>query len=354
MRILLLIRYFDFGGAENHVCELANQLNAAGHKVFVASRKGRQLQFLNPEITHYTINFSSKKAIFHFFRLLQIVKRHNIEVIHAHQRLPLTIASALSRVVRIPVVATVHNMLREDARKNWVKRGFNRVITVSSNSFKGAQNDPILKSKSLCIPNGIILPSKIITSQPHELHFYYISRLDLRHCKLLEFLFKDAWPAVVDKYPEAKLSIVGDGKGMTEIRRMLEEIKNDVVKNSIFLRGYSSDIQNAISDASLVFGVGRVAMESMASGVPVLSIKNNRLGPIITRENFELMKYGNFIDVESAAPTQEKFMSHISDFVEKQSFYKQETIELSSLISETFNMETIIQSTIKVYLEAAS
>ena len=353
MRILLLIRYFDFGGAENHVCELANNLQASGHTVFVASRKGRQMDLLNPGITHYNLNFSSKKAVFHFFQLLHIVRRHKIQVIHAHQRLPLTIASALARVTNIPVVATIHNRLREDIRKRWVRKGFRKVITVSGNSFTGAQRDPILKDKSLCIPNGIEPAGKEIVASSEELHFYYISRLDSRHCTLLRFLFKEAWPAVIQKYPEAKLSVVGDGKGMTEIRKIVDGIELPEIKQSIQLKGYSPRISHTISDASLVFGVGRVAMESMASAVPVLSIKSNRLGPIITTENFEAMKYGNFIDIESSGPDKSRFLRLISDFIANQNYYKSEALILSKVVAETFQMNKVIDSTVKVYLEAA-
>lgn len=351
MRILLLIRYFDFGGAENHVCELANNLHASGHTVFVASRKGRQMDLLNPAIIHYELNFSSKKAVFHFFQLTGIIRRHQIQVIHAHQRLPLTIASALARVIRIPVVATVHNMLREDIRKKWVRKGFEKVITVSGNSFTGAQRDPILRNKSLCIPNGIELPCKTIVATPEQLHFYYISRLDSRHCKLLQFLIEDAWPGVIGKYPTAKLSVVGDGKGMKEIRKLVDAIQLPDIKQSIQLKGYSPHILDIISDASLVFGVGRVAMESIAAGVPVLSIKSNRLGPIVTNENFEKLKYGNFVDIEAPSPGKEAFIKIIDDFVVRQGFYKQEALDLRKKIIQTFDIRKVVKQTIEVYEE---
>lgn len=351
MRVLLLIRYFDFGGAENHVCELANNLHTAGHNVIVASRKGRQMDLLNPDILHYNLNFSTKKAVFHLFQLVYICRHHQIQVIHAHQRLPLSIASALSRLVAIPVVATVHNLLREDVRKKWVRKGFTKVITVSDNGFTGAKRDTILKDKSLYIPNGIEMPVKQIVATPEDLHFYYISRLDSRHCKLLRFLFEDAWPGVIEKYPTAKLSVVGDGKGMKEIRKIVQNIQSQEVKQSILLKGYSPNILDAIPDASLVFGVGRVAMESMASAVPVLSIKSNRLGPIITNENFERLKYGNFVDIEAATPEKESFIKIIDDFVVRQDFYKQEAFDLRKKIIQNFDIREVVKQTIEVYEE---
>lgn len=42
MRILLVLKRFDFGGAENHVCDLANTLCELKHEVFLVTAKGRQ------------------------------------------------------------------------------------------------------------------------------------------------------------------------------------------------------------------------------------------------------------------------------------------------------------------------
>ena len=39
MRILHLVRGFGFGGAENHVRDLANVLDEMGHEVFIMARK---------------------------------------------------------------------------------------------------------------------------------------------------------------------------------------------------------------------------------------------------------------------------------------------------------------------------
>lgn len=350
MKVLLLIRYFDFGGAENHVCELANELYCSGHEVVLVSRKGRQLKNLHPGIIYYNLNFSSKKAVFHFFKLLQIIHRHQIEIIHAHQRLPLTMASALGRVIKIPVVGTIHSMLRQDVRKKWVRKGFAKVIVVSENSYNGTQKDPLLKKKSICIPNGIYLPEKVIATLPQKLHFCYVSRLDKPHSKLISFLLNEIWPSIIQKYPEAHLSIIGDGQGMQKIRQTASHLYPEIL-NSITLKGYAEKISHEITDASLVFGVGRVALESLVMGIPVLSVKNNRLGPIITNKNYENLQYGNFIDVNAPAQEKNTFLKIIDDFVINQLFYKNEAIEISKKIATTNNIQHISERTITVYRE---
>ncbi len=351
MKILLLIRYFDFGGAENHVCELANALHEAGHTVIIVSRKGRQLQRLHPEIIHYAMDISSKKVLFHFFRLIQITRRHRIELIHAHQRLPLTIASALGRVTRIPAIGTVHSRLKQDMRKKWVRKGLKRIIVVCKNSYKGTQEDPTIKDITRCIPNGIKLPKESIVKIPEKLQFFYVSRLDAPHTKIVKFLIHEAWPLVIQSYPEACLKIVGDGIGMPVISQMIGQIEDPKIAQSVSIAGYAANISSEIKDASLIMGVGRVAMESLALGIPVLSMKNNRMGPLITCENFDRLQYGNFVDVEAGTPTTVQFMGTINEFVSNHEFYKNETLKLSKKMFETANIQETSEAIIQVYNE---
>ncbi|MDX9883295.1 MAG: glycosyltransferase [Prolixibacteraceae bacterium] len=352
MRILLLIRYFDFGGAENHVCELANTLQKAGHTVVLVSRKGRQQQRLHPGIIHYSMGISTKKVPFHFIRLIKIIRRHQIDVVHAHQRLPLTLASALGKISRIPVVGTVHSMFQQDMRKKWVRKGMSKVIVVCRNSFKGAQGDLVLKNKVHCIPNGIHLPESPAKKTPETLRIFYVSRLDAPHTQVVRFLIQEVWPQLVLIYPGAQLTIAGDGTGMPAIRQIIQEINDPATVLSVSTTGYLSAISSEIKNASLVIGVGRVAIESLALGIPVLSMKNNRLGPLLTRENFDFLQYGNFVDVEADTPTTERFLTTIREFVSRQEHYKNEALELRKRIVESNDIRETTEATIRVYEEA--
>ena len=249
------------------------------------------------------------------------------------------------------LLARYTSMLRQDVRKKWVRKGLKKVIVVSENGYKGTQHDPLLRNKSVYIPNGIQLPEEIISTQPKDLHFYYVSRLDKPHSKLIGFLLNEFWPFIVQKYPGAHLSIVGDGQGMQEIRQTVSRIYPSEMSKSVTLKGYARKISPEITDASLVFGVGRVAMESMALAIPVLSIKNNRLGPIITSKNFERLRYGNFIDVEAPAPEKGTFLQIVDDFVAQQDFYKKEAIAIQHRIAVNFYIKNTVQATIRVYNE---
>jgi len=349
MKILLLIRNFDFGGAENHVCDLANELHDLGHQIVVVSGKGRQQDRLNSNIIHYAGTFSNLKVFFQTIRIIRIIHRHQIDIIHAHQRLPLLSGAIAARITGKPVVGTIHSMLKQDVKLKWLRKNLTKIIVVSENSFKGTQNDPLLKSKSIFIPNGIVLTETPLAKSPSSLKFCYVSRMNNRHTGLIGMLLEQIWPTVIEKYPEAVLTIVGNGIGMTELLKIVQDEKYKCWVHSVRFSGYVENIASEIKNASLVFGVGRVAQESLALGVPVLSVKSNRMGPLITQSNFERLQYGNFVDIEAREPDIHSFMLKIDDFVAHQEFYKNETIELSKRIANSRNIKEIIASTVQIY-----
>jgi len=242
-------------------------------------------------------------------------------------------------------------MLSQEVKKKIVRKNLQKVIVVSKNSFQGTQNDELLKTKSIFIPNGIHLPDKPATKSPSTLKFCYASRMNRHHTSLIGMLLEQVWPLVFEKYPESVLSLVGDGTGMTELKKIVQDKKYSSLSHSVRFSGYVENIASEIKNASLVFGVGRVAQESLAHGIPVLSVKSNRMGPMITQANFERLQYGNFVDLDALKPTASFLLSGIEDFVANQEFYKNEAIKLSKRIPRTRNMKDIIDSTIQVYTD---
>jgi hypothetical protein len=58
MRILLTVKHFGYGGAENHMRELANALAVRGHRVWVAAPPGRQAALLHRSVEHVPVSYS--------------------------------------------------------------------------------------------------------------------------------------------------------------------------------------------------------------------------------------------------------------------------------------------------------
>ena len=155
MRILHLVRGFGFGGAENHVRDLANVLDEMGHEVFIMARNGKQNDLLNKGVKFIYIRMSDLSAPYQIFKIARFVKRHGIDVIHAHQRLPVFIGSMAGKIAGVPVVATVHGHTQYDVRSPLVRKMIDKFIFVRQSTFDEAKGYGIPSEKSLLIQNGV-------------------------------------------------------------------------------------------------------------------------------------------------------------------------------------------------------
>ena len=83
-----------------------------------------------------------------------------------------------------------------------------------------------------------------------------------------------AFRKVVDRVPDAKLEIYGDGDDWNRLNNLIEEQN---LKNNVFLKGYLNKVEDAFSKSlvslltSKYEGFSLVALESMACSTPVIS-----------------------------------------------------------------------------------
>ena len=94
-------------------------------------------------------------APFQILSVARFVKRHGIEVIHAHQRLPVFIGCLAGKIAGIPVVVTVHGQTQYDVRSPLVRRWIDKFIFVRQSTFDEAKGYGIPAEKSLLIQNGV-------------------------------------------------------------------------------------------------------------------------------------------------------------------------------------------------------
>ena len=353
MKVLLLIKRFQYGGAENHVCELANALAELGHSVWLLSGNGAQRCRLHAKVKYQTIHFSDLKIPLHLIRLLRLIKAEKIEVIHAHQRLPVLLGTLAARWMKIPVVATIHGSALTDLRSNYVRKNIDKVIAIRQSSVDCLEKHMATAHKIELIYNGILPPVACLDRyvDPESFSVYYISRLDKRHAGLLTFILTEVWPEVVRKYPRSHLHIVGEGVGMKAIRESLEKYRCRNLQSSVHMEGYSREVAEYYPDADLVLGVGRVAIESLVHGVPVLSVKHNHLGPIITQANLRRMQFANFVDLDAPPPDKERLLYKLFDFLEHRKSYENEAKFLQGTVCQEYNIIVITKKVARVYEE---
>ncbi len=352
MRILLVIKRFDFGGAENHVCDLANSLYELGNEVYLVADKGRQLSRLNDGVKFIDYRLSDFLIPLNVLFLYRLIKKHKIDVIHAHQRLAIQTAGILKKFINIPLVVTVHGRTRFDLKTKLAKTAPDRIIFVSKQVLEVSACYEYIKYKSVVIPNGIELSENdLIDSSPS---FTYVSRMDKNHSKVILMLIQQVLPKLLKDYPEFRFNLIGEGNCSDQIKNSAIKLNAEFNREVCKIWDYQPDAKEIFRNSSLVLGVGRVALEAIACGVPVLSINKKRFGTIITPANYPEYKVNNFVAIDNNAPKAEELYELLNNFFSDIDKWRKDTKIVRDLVNTDFNQCDLTRTIIETYDDAIS
>jgi glycosyltransferase involved in cell wall biosynthesis len=228
----------------------------------------------------------------------QIVRKNNIELIHANNLASAIAGSILARISNKPLVTTIHDVFSSSSSDYWnqwvkqndkissltskigptiekitVKMPTNIIHTVSDSSkedlVRFGTTSPIK-----VIPNGLDLPSytKFGSDIEYQNFVLFVGRLVFyKNLNTVIASFQD----VVKKSPDSKLYVVGDGPMRNKWEKMVSDMG---LTKSIVFNGYVSDERkiellskcSALLLPSFVEGFGLVILESFAMNKPVL------------------------------------------------------------------------------------
>jgi glycosyltransferase involved in cell wall biosynthesis len=349
MRILHLIKSFNFGGAENHVRDLANVMCGMGNDVFIIAKKGNQNSLLNKGVHFTSIRMQDFMIIFHILYLVYFIRRNKIQVMHAHQRLPILIASLAGWITGVPVVVTVHGQTQYDLRSVISKKIPERFIFVRQRTIDDSIEYGIPAEKSLVIQNGAQIIDPLTGRDLYSL--CYISRIDKRHSSLIRKIIQEIVVPVSEEFPETTFNVVGDGEYLADLKSEAEKINSQLKREIIKIHGYLPDVKDIIKKSGLVMGVGRVAIESLACGVPLLSVNQKFLGGLVSQDNYTFYRKDNFVSRGSDPPNSKTLLASLREYLSDVNFWQKEALILHKKIDEDFNIFKIVGSITDLYRE---
>ncbi|GAQ25063.1 MULTISPECIES: glycosyltransferase family 4 protein [Tepidanaerobacter] len=367
LTVLLALMALDAGGAETHVISLAKQLKKRGVEVIVASHGGKLTEFLESnDIKHYTLPLDKKSpmALASSIKgLTAIVKKHKVDIIHAHARIPAWVSQWVSVLTGCPYITTSHGIYSTGWGMGLISAWGQKVIAVSEDVKKhliaGFKVNP---DKIFVIPNGIDLeqfdPS--IDSSPvekqlglkHEdLKIVYISRLMGARGEIALRLIK-ALPQIKDSFPNVKLIVVGEGDKYESIAKMANQYNEKAPENSVIVTGARLDTPQIMNMADVAVGVGRVALEAMAMEKPVIIAGEAGFMGILKPENFELAKKHNFSGRGSSMTTDsENIASAIKTLLSDEQLRKRLGSFGREEVAKYFSIESMTNQVLKIYYQ---
>ena len=300
MRIALVTEFYypHLGGVTEHVHHLARLFNAAGHPTFVvtghmrppvgapdAAEYDRDAAFVRRVGTSRVIYSSGSFARLTTGwalrrRLRDLFRAEQIDIVHVHGGLAPTfglVAPLAAWDLGIPVVATFHSWFPRSALAWTFRRPLQRWLDRHAAAI--AVSQPVVDAHARyfdadweIIPNGVdtkFFQPSTSRSNGRSPRLLFLGRLDPRNG--LETVL-DAMPAVLERHPDATLTVAGDGP----LRPIYERLARPVADRVRFIGRVNGNRPDVYGAADLYLcpttkaSFGITLLEAMACGTPLV------------------------------------------------------------------------------------
>jgi len=285
MNILQILPALDIGGVETGTVDLARYLVNHGHKAVVVSGGGRLVKELEAIGAHHYALPVGDKSLFTVIKMVRelrdIIRKEDIDIVHARSRVPGLIAYIACRMTCRIFITTAHGYYRKSPMSTVM--GWGRFVIVASNSMAKymVKDFHIPYERVKLIPRGVDLSrfkfsppaardhkgfniGMISRITPLKGHADFIKAISIVSREIPQLKVFIAGSAPKDKYKE-NLELLRRGLGLSATIEFTGA-KSDV---PAFMR--SLDV--LVSATTTPEAFGRVIIEAQAAGVPVVATK---------------------------------------------------------------------------------
>ncbi len=359
MKILQILPELNVGGVETGTLDLSKYLVRLGHKAVVVSAGGSLVSEVEASgAKHYTLPVH-KKSIISVFKLIPqlagIIKKEEIEIVHARSRVPAWIAYFACRRSKAVFITTCHGYYKMHPFSlvmGWAKR----VIVLSNviarhmiEDFAVPHERIRLVPRSVDLERFKYLDPKL--KRKEDFNVGIIGRITPLKGHLH---FIKAMARISRLVPRLKIWIIGDAPASKEAYK--EEVQVLVRRLGLWhcteFLGTQRDIPGILAHLDLVVlatttheAFGRVIIEAQAAGVPVVATQVGGVVDII-----EDGKNGFLVP-----PADPKSMADAIMRIFKDVELAKELAENAyAKVKEKYNVELMVKNTLDVYRDALS
>lgn len=285
MNILMALSQLEVTGAEVYATTVGNELTRRGHNVFYVSDTLTK-PTLGPVFKLRFNKRSILRRFWHVFYLIYLIKKHHIQLVHAHSRASGWSSYVACKLTGTPMITTVHGRQPVHAsRKAFHALGLRAVAVCEDIAHQIVDNLGVDPAIVQVLRNGIETDKFQPVPAPDNPKpvIAIIGRLsgpkgELCYRLLDEVLDLDA----------CKVRVVSGTKAPERFARF--EGRAEFV-------GYVDDVPALLAGSDLVIGAGRVAMEALLCGRPAFAIGEARAIGLVTEQNLDDALASNFGDI---------------------------------------------------------
>lgn len=312
LTVLQVLPALESGGVERGTLDVAAELIRRGHRSLVISAGGRlaeELVLTGSEHLAWPIGVKSPATLRLVPQLRHFLSRHQVDILHAHSRLPAWIAwlawRSMPAASRPHFITTVHGLYSVN-RYSQIMTWGERVIAVSETARRYIlENYPrVAPDRVTVIPCGVDSNAYPYRFQPDErwLMGWYAAYPQLQGQKILTLPGRLTRRKGHSGFIELIGQLRGQGYSVHGLivggedprhRRYADEIRQQVIhqglQESITFTGYRSDLREIYTVSDLVLSLsrkpesfGRTVLEALSLGVPVVGYDHGGVGEILS------------------------------------------------------------------------
>jgi len=303
MNILYLTNHLNRGGITSYVFSLAKGFKKRGFNIYVASWGGEwEDKFLEKEIKFIKVPLKTKKEIslnilLAYLKLVPLIKKEKIKIIHSQTRTTQVLAHLLCRKNRAIHIYTCHGFYKRRPLRRifpcWGKKN----IAISKEVKRHLIFDFKLEEERIVLINhGIDLERFKPPSE--EFKQSMKNKFNLKDGPFIgivarladvkgHFYLIEAMKDILRVFPLAKLIIAGTGKIKDKLIRYTQDL--GIKENVVFVSHVDSYEILSTLDLfvlpSIEEGLGLSLMEAMAVGLPVVASDTGGIRDFV-KDNF--------------------------------------------------------------------
>ena len=320
MRILHVLSAEFFAGSVAYAVQLAEAHRAQGHSVWLLSDSD-QLPTGATQIKAPISDRSYRQRLRNGRLIRQVVQRENIDVVHAHSRAASWVSYFALRGLPVALVSTIHGRQHLHTSTALFDVYGEKVITICANLHEHLVGEvKMAAARTEVIPNGVnFLPDAVASkqdlSEASHLRISFIGRFNGGKGERAAALLQHVFPVLLKEFPPLRLALVGGeleslpAAGKTALTQLQADFgaRVEVV-------GFTTDVPAWLARTSLVIGAGRVAIEALGAGRPVLALGEANYAGLVSEATFAAAAASNFGDISAVlAPSEVDFTTLLAD-----------------------------------------
>ncbi|MCX5680318.1 MAG: glycosyltransferase [Candidatus Omnitrophica bacterium] len=355
MNILQILPSLDIGGVETGTVDLACYLVKHGHRAIAVSGGGRLVRELDRAGSrHYTLPVG-KKSLFTIIsmigKLRAIIRKEDIDIVHAHSRVPALIAYFACKLSGRVLITTAHGYYKKHLLSE--SMGWGKRVIVASNIMAKHMMDNfgVPYDRVRLIPQGVDVSRFEFVDHSSIYSEYFTVGMISRITPLKGHAdFIRAVSILNRKIPRLKALIVGDAPKEKYKESLELLVRRFGLGQVVEFVPATSDVPSIMAKLDVLVSAtltpeafGRVIIEAQASGVPVVSTKVGGVVDIIDDGS-----NGLFSAPHDPKDMAEKLLLLYGD----RSLGARLAAEAKRKVDKHFKSDMMMEKTIRVYEES--